>query len=101
MNTATIHIKVDSKVKEQAQRVAEGLGSNLSIVINHLLKHFVETKSMHPTKSYRPSEYLKKVLREAEEDARKGYISPPFTNSKDTIAWLRDPNARYENGKSK
>jgi uncharacterized protein with PhoU and TrkA domain len=43
-----------------------------------------------------PSEYLKKAMRESEEDISKGRVSPTFDNAEDAISWLNDKNRTYE-----
>ena len=46
MNSTTINIKTDPKVKLQAQKIAAELGLNLSVVLNGLLKQFVRTEAI-------------------------------------------------------
>lgn len=101
MKKSVINIKVEQKVKKQAQEVAEELGFTLSSLLNAYLKEFVRTKevSFSLEKELVPSEYLKKSLAETEEDIKKGYVSPAFDTVEESIAWLKDPNARYVNGK--
>jgi addiction module RelB/DinJ family antitoxin len=42
---ATINIKADKEVKENAQELAEDLGVPLSVVINAFLKEFIRNRS--------------------------------------------------------
>lgn len=99
MNTAVINLKTDPKTKKAAQKVAEELGMSLSSLINGFLKDMIQTKSVYFSADEEvPSAYMMKALKENEKDRKAGRISPSFTNIKDEIAWLNDPNARYENG---
>lgn len=100
MNTAVINVKIDPKVKRQAQNIASDLGFSLSALINGYLKSLIKTKTVHfsLTEKEEPSEYLIKALKESEEDRKAGRVSPSFDNVEDAIKWLNDPKARYING---
>lgn len=90
-----ISIKLDSKVKKEAQKAAESAGLTLSAVVNATLHEFARTRELHIGGSLRPTPYLERILMEAEEDMRKGEnMSPVFDNSKDAIAYLRKQMAR-------
>lgn len=97
MNTAVINIKTKPEVKKQAQEVAEEMGMSLSSLVNGFLKQVIRTKKVTFDVSEEPSDYLIQSIKQAEEDRKKGYISPTFDNAKDAIAWLNDPHAKYEN----
>jgi len=88
MNTAIINIKINPKVKTQAQQVVEELGLSLSGVINAFLKQLVRTKSVSFTVSEEPTTHMLQALKESEEDVKAGRVSPSFTNAKDAIGWL-------------
>ena len=47
MNTATIFIKTEPKVKEEAQKTAQELGFSLSSILNAFLRQLVKTKTIH------------------------------------------------------
>lgn len=100
MNTAVINVKVDPKVKRQAQNVASNLGFSLSSLINGYLRNLIKTKTVHFSLAEKeePSEYLIKALKESEEDRKAGRVSPSFGNAEDAIKWLNDPKARFING---
>lgn len=71
MNGAVINIKVESKLKAEAQKVAAGLGFSLSSLINGYLRQLIKTKTIHfSLLEEEPSEYLIKALRESEEERR-------------------------------
>ena len=99
MNTTVINIKTDPQVKKQAQSVAAELGISLSGLINGFLKDLIKTKTVKFSANDEiPSEYMIKALKESERDIKRGRISPAFNNIDEEIAWLNNPNARYENG---
>ena len=63
----------------------------LSVIIKAFLRDFVRTKSVEfSARDEEPNEYLKSVMRRAEENYRKGNFSPAFKNTKDAIRYLED-----------
>ena len=98
MNTAVINIKTNIVVKKKAQKVASKLGFSLSSLINGYLNQLIRTKTVHFSSiEETPSEYMIQAPREAEEDRRKGRVSPSFDNAKDAVNWLNDPGRKYMN----
>lgn len=95
MKTAIINIKTKPITKNRAQKIADDLGLSLSAVINGFLNHLIKTKRIEFDAIVReePSEYLIKSLQEAENEI----TSPAFDNVDDAIAWLKNPNRKYEN----
>ncbi len=100
MNTAVVNFKVDPKVKKSAQAVVERLGFSLSSVLNAYLRNLIRTRTVGFSDDVRlePTPWTKRMLKQAEKDTKAGFVSPSFSNVKDSIAWLDDPNARYQNG---
>ncbi len=98
MKTSIINFKADSKVKKEAQATAKKLGLSLSDVLNVMLGQFTREKELHI--SLEPTPYLNRTLQESKRDIAQGYVSPAFDSSEDAIAWLNDPKACYENGRS-
>ena len=96
MNNTVINIRTDAKLKSSAQKIAENLGLSLSGLINGFLKNLVKTKTAYFSLKEKPSDYLIKAIKEAEEDWKTGRVSAKFTNAKDAIAWLNDPKKKYE-----
>jgi addiction module RelB/DinJ family antitoxin len=96
MASVPINFKTDPKVKKQAQKIASDLGFNLSSVLNGYLRHFVKTRTVHFSltleeqiaKEKKPTKYFLDSIREAEEDIKRGDVSPSFDNAKDAIDWL-------------
>mgnify|MGYP001619440641 CR=1 FL=1 len=96
MKSAIITLKIDPAVKVKAKKVASDLGFSLSAVLNGYLVEFIHNKEIHfGNRAEEPSEYLKKVLRESEEDYKNCLVSPAFDNAGDAIAWLDNPNRKY------
>ncbi len=98
MNSTTIHIKTDVKTRNEAKKVAEDFGFTLTSLVNALLKQITRTKSLNLNLEEIPNQKTIKMLKESEEDVKAGRVSPGFTNVKDAISWLNDPDAHYENG---
>lgn len=99
MNYAVVTTKIDPETKKEAMKTAAALGMPLSVVIKAFLKQFIRTKSVaFSVPSEEPTPYMIEELKKSEEDFKAGRVSPAFTNAKDAIAWLDDPNASYANG---
>lgn len=91
MKSVVISTKIDPQTKKEAQQTAADLGMPLSVVIKAFLKHFIRTKTIEfSARNEEPSEYLKSVLRQAEENYKKGNVSPAFDNAEDAIKFLED-----------
>ena len=87
MNTAVINIKIDPKVKKDAQKMAQKLGFSLSALLNGYLRHFLKTKSIHFSLNEEPTPALLKMLRESEEDRLAGRVVS-FDTSVDELKFL-------------
>ena len=88
MKTAVLKIKIDPKVKKDAQKVADQLGFTLSAIINASLKNLAREKSI----SYsvlEPSPMLKKAILSADADYKKAKSIGPFSDAESMIASLR------------
>jgi antitoxin component of RelBE/YafQ-DinJ toxin-antitoxin module len=102
MKNAVINFKVDQILKRQAQKKAADLGLSLSGVLNAYLRKFTKAKAVDfisEDEKLVPTAYLERILKESQEDIKKGYVSPAFDTIEDELAWLDDPDARYENGR--
>ena len=84
-----ISIKADIDVKERAQEVARQIGIPLSTIINAYLKQFGREQRVDFALPLRPNKKTAKILRQADEDYKKGRnISPVFESAEDAIAYL-------------
>jgi addiction module RelB/DinJ family antitoxin len=93
MNTATIFIKTEPRVKKEAQRTAAELGFSLSSIINAFLRQLVKTKTIHFSAKELdldeiPNEYFKKELKQALKDREEGKASPILKSADEAIKWL-------------
>jgi len=94
MNTATIFIKTEPKIKEEAQKTAQELGFSLSSILNAFLRQLVKTKTIHfSVEKENPSKYLIGLLRQAKADLKKGETSPKFKTAEEFIEYLHQQAA--------
>ncbi|MDP6571519.1 MAG: hypothetical protein QF747_01610 [Patescibacteria group bacterium] len=97
MKTAVVNFKTTPEVKKRAMEKTQKAGIPLSFLLNQRLNEIASGKKLIVDFDEEPSEMLKQDLRESEEDRKAGRTSPVFDNIEDSIAWLNDPNAKYEN----
>ena len=95
MSSAIVNVRVDPRIKNQAQKIASEMGLTLSAVVNGLLKHMVATRTVTFSAREEPSEFLIESLRKSGEDIKAGRVSPAFDNARGAIAWLRKPAKKY------
>lgn len=88
MNAASVHIKIEADIKEQAQQTAQELGLSLSAVMKALLKQFIRTKSLSVGIGEEPSAYMIDALKASDNEYKRGKTSPSFSNLKDSFKWL-------------
>jgi len=82
-----LSIKIDPKIKQKAQEVANKLGFSLSAVINASLVNLIHSKTV----SYsllEPTPYLKKAINSARKDRSLGKSVGPFHTSKEMMKSL-------------
>lgn len=90
MNSAAIYIKTEIKTKEKAQRIAKELGLSLSAVVNAFLKQFIKTKTVtFSVNDEIPNKETLAIMKEAEENYKKGNTSPAFRNSEEELKWFK------------
>ena len=84
-----INIRTDPEVKRRAQKAAKAIGIPLSTIINAYLKQFSREQRVDFALPLRPNKKTAKLLRQADEDYKKGRnISPVFETADDAIAYL-------------
>jgi len=88
MNATSIHVKIESDIKDQAQRTAEELGLSLSAVMKALLKQFIRTQRLSVGVGEEPSAYMIEALKKSDKEYKDGNTSPSFANAKDSFGWL-------------
>jgi addiction module RelB/DinJ family antitoxin len=87
MNTTSLHIKIEPRVKEQAQKTADELGLSLSAVMKALLKQFIRTKQLSVGVDEVPNDYLRQSLKQSEEDIKAGRVIS-FNTRQDVLSYL-------------
>lgn len=90
MNSATILIKTDPKLKAKAQKAAKAMDLSLSAVINNLLKKFITTNSItfRNEREEIPNKSLIRIMKQADKDRKAGKASPVFDTAEEAIKWL-------------
>jgi len=90
MSNTVLHVKLDPKLKKQAQEAAESLGLPLSTVVSANLRQFVRTRSVTISDQPRLKPEVVEELLKGSEEAKKGInVSPEFSDAKDAIKWLK------------
>ena len=87
MKTSVLNIKIDPKVKKEAQKVADELGFTLSAIINASLKNLARSKTISYSIA-EPSALLKKAIVSSRKDRQKTKPTV-FKNSIDMMKSLR------------
>ncbi len=73
MNTAVVNIKVEPKIKKQAQQVAHALGFSLSSLINAYLRQLVRDRTVgFSDVQLELTPYAKRMLKQSERDFAQG-----------------------------
>lgn len=88
MNVTSIHVKIESDIKDQAQKTAEELGLSLSAVMKALLKQFIRTQRLSVGIGEEPSAYMIDALKKSGKEYKNGNTSPSFVSAKDSFKWL-------------
>jgi addiction module RelB/DinJ family antitoxin len=81
-------IKTDKSVRDEARKVAEEFGIPLGTIINAFLRQFVRSKELSLDLSYRPSKYLRDVIKQSEIEFEKGDYSGPFNGVEELMTHL-------------
>lgn len=80
MNTL-IHIRTDKKIKEEAQKILEEMGFNISSFVNASMRKLIKEKKIEF--EYYPNTITKNELKRASMDFKKNKnLSPSFSDSK-------------------
>ncbi|MEI6490558.1 MAG: type II toxin-antitoxin system RelB/DinJ family antitoxin [bacterium] len=82
-----ISLKIDKELKNQASKLAEEMGFNLSSIIAATLRSFVVNREINISLKHRMTPYLEGIIRKVrQEGPNEG--SPTFDNAEDAISWL-------------
>lgn len=90
MNTV-LNVKLDPKLKKQAQEIAKSIGLPISTVVAAGLREFVRTRSITISDEPRLKPEVEKELLQMSKAARSGKaeLSPAFDNAHNAIVWLK------------
>jgi len=72
MSKAVINFKIDSEVKEEAQKLARELGMPLSALVNAQLRELIRTRTLNVSAEPRMSPYLENIIEGVERDRKIG-----------------------------
>ncbi|HEY4832349.1 MAG TPA: type II toxin-antitoxin system RelB/DinJ family antitoxin [Waddliaceae bacterium] len=79
-NTKTLlTIKIDKKLKKEAQEMAHEFGVPLGTYVNMKLKEFVRQKEVRVTRGETPNKETIKAILQAEKEFARGEYEGPFT----------------------
>lgn len=77
MNSAVINIKIEPKLKAQAQKVAKDLGISLSALIRGFIIQLVRRKSLFLSLKNESNLYLEEIVREIKKEEGKKHQRTP------------------------
>ena len=88
MRTSVLSIKIDPKVKSEAQKVADQLGFSLSAIVNASLKNLARSKTVFYS-LLEPTPLLKNAINSARRDRARGKSIGPFYSSQEIMESLK------------
>ena len=88
MKTSVLNIKIDPKVKNEAQKVADELGFTLSAIITASLKNLARSKTVSFS-LLEPSVRLKRSIVSARQDRARRKSVGPFRDAESMMKSLR------------
>jgi len=72
MSKSVINFKIDSAVKEEAQKLAVELGMPLSAIVNAQLRELIRTRTLSISAEPRMTPYLERIIEGVEQDRKTG-----------------------------
>lgn len=90
-DTTVLNVKIDRKLKQQAQMTAQDLGLPVSTVVAVGLQDFVRRRSITISDSPRLRPEVERELLRLSREAKQGKnLSPAFHTADEAIAWLQN-----------
>lgn len=87
--TTVLNVKIDDRLKKEAQKAAKAIGLPISTVVSASLREFVRTRSITISDESRLKPEVEKELLRLSKNAREGKdLSPMFDNIDDAVNWL-------------
>lgn len=97
MNTTTIHVKIDTRTKIEAKKVAQEFGLTLTALVNTLLRQIARTKQLYlSVEKEEPTEYFRQLMKEADEDVKAGRVIS-FKSGEEALSFFRKTRKKSEN----
>ena len=93
MQRAVLNVKVNPVTKQKAKEVAEDLGFSLSALVNAFLTQLAKTKTLEVKADEVPTEFLEKILIQAQEDRINGKASQLFHSGEEAVDFLDQQRA--------
>jgi addiction module RelB/DinJ family antitoxin len=88
MDSTVIHIKTDTKTRDDAKKIAENFGFTLTSLVNAMLKQIARTKRLNLSMEEEPTPYMVDALKQA-EDADKAEKMASFSSTEDVANYIR------------
>ena len=82
-----VNLKIDTHIKEKAQKMAQELGLSLSSVVNATLGQFARTGELQLSVAPRMTPFLEDIVKEARAEYEAGKLRV-YENADDFIASL-------------
>jgi len=82
-----VNLKIDTHIKEKAQKMAQELGLSLSSVVNATLGQFARTGELQLSVAPRMTPFLEDIVKEARAEYEAGKLKV-YENADDFIASL-------------
>lgn len=89
MQRSVLNVKVNPQTKEKAKEIAENMGFSLSALVNAFLTQLAKTKSVEFHVDEMPTEFVRKILKQAQQNRKQGKGSPIFDNAEDAVEYLK------------
>lgn len=88
MNSTVLSIRTDTKTKKQIAAFAASVGMPTSTFVTAVVKQAMRDRRVVLEPDLKPTPYLEKIMREADEDIKAGRTYGPFDTVDDMFAAL-------------
>ena len=89
--TTVLNVKIDDKLKKDAQDSAKAIGLPISTIVSASLREFVRTRSITISDTPRLKPEVEAELLALDKNIKnRKDLSPVFSDVDDAITWLKD-----------
>ena len=89
--TTVLNVKIDDKLKKDAQEAAKAIGLPISTIVSASLREFVRTRSITISDTPRLKPEVEAELLALDKNIKnRKDLSPVFSGVDDAITWLKD-----------